>query len=428
MNRYFKRRMAGMLAVSVLLAGCGSGAGTSGRSVNQVKEPEKIDDGDWKSKLTIEEENPVSEELIGAINDFSYDSAVRVLSEKEGNRNYSPISLYFALALTAQGAKGETEEEFLSLLGVEDKEVLASECGRLFRRLYIDHEVTKRKMANSLWMRQGEDFQAAFLKTATDDFYTSLFQVDFEDPETGKIMGQWIGDQTGGLLTPEIETSAEHMLAIVNTVYLYDEWLDCFLENFNTEEIFTTESGEEIPCEFMNREMDSAMYYDGEGYTGTFLRLKNAGSMFLILPDEGVAVQELLTAEKMEEMFSGLEGHYGTVDLSLPKFCFEDDGDMIPMLQEMGLRTVFDGNRADFSDMTAKQVFISMVNQETHIGVNEDGVEAAAYTIVEMTEGAANPMEMETYELKFDRPFLFGVISEMGIPLFLGICAEPVQE
>ena len=46
---------------------------------------------------------------------------------------YSPLSLYYALALTAQGAEGQTAEELCALLGADKKE-LAKQCGFFLER------------------------------------------------------------------------------------------------------------------------------------------------------------------------------------------------------------------------------------------------------------------------------------------------------
>ena len=67
------------------------------------------------------------ESFLEAVRQFSWGSAALLLEETEENRNYSPLSLYYALALAAQGASGTTEQEFLDLLGVGDREELAED-------------------------------------------------------------------------------------------------------------------------------------------------------------------------------------------------------------------------------------------------------------------------------------------------------------
>lgn len=91
------------------------------------------------------------------------------------------------------------------------------------------------------------------------------------------------------------------------------------------------------------------------------------------------------------------------------------------MLRDMGVKEAFE-EQADFSAMSDEPAFISRIKQETHIGVNEDGVEAAAYTEIAMA-GAGLPEGRHV--LDFNRPFLFGIISDQGIPLFLGVCNNP---
>lgn len=416
---------AGLLAAVMSLMGCS--AGSRCKSLTQVVNPESIREDDWEARIALREENPLSEQFIGALNRFSYSSAAHILKENADskNRNYSPVSLYYALALTAQGAEGDTKAEFQDLLGMDDKDELAEACGKLFRRLYLDNQVSRFKLADSLWLKEGEEFKKGFLETARNDFYASLFQVDFTDPKTGTAMGQWISEQTNGTLMPEFETNEYEMLSIVNTVYLYDEWQDRFQEDFNQEDVFTLASGEQVTCEYMNREFDFHDYYEGEGYKGTSLRLKNTGCMVLILPDEGVNVQELLTEETLKDMFENRERKSASVEVSLPKFKFGDSMELAEILKTMGMENAFDVEKANFSSMTDEQIYISKVKQETHIGIDEKGAEASAYTIVEMECGAA--MVSEIYELNYNRPFLFGIVSDIGVPLFLGICNVPEQ-
>lgn len=310
----------------------------------------------------------------------------------------------------------------LAVLGMKDKAELAAQCGNLYRLLYTDHEYSRLKLANSLWTQQGVAFKDGFLKTAQDDFYASVFPVDFAGPEAGIAMGQWISQNTGGILSPQMETSPRDVLVIINTVYFNGQWINRFEESSNTEGSFTTAENEEVKCEYMHLKNASQTYYEGDGYSGTELWMKDNGSLMLILPDEGVEIGELIRQEgKLEEMFSRRDGQGGLMDLSLPKFRFGDSLELADMLRDMGVKEAFE-EQADFSAMSDEPAFISRIKQETHIGVNEDGVEAAAYTEIAMA-GAGLPEGKHV--LDFNRPFLFGIISDQGIPLFLGVCNNP---
>lgn len=68
--------------------------------------------------------------------------------------------------------------------------------------------------------------------------------------------------------------------------------------------------------------------------------------------------------------------------------------------------------------------------QETHIGVDEEGVEGAAYTMIGIAAGSALPAEEpEVAEMILDRPFLFAVHDYRNdVWLFLGVCGDPSPE
>ena len=117
---------------------------------------------------------------------------------------------------------------------------------------------------------------------------------------------------------------------------------------------------------------------------------------------------------------TGAEDTY-FLDLGLPKFEQEWNGQLGDALKAMGLDQAFVPGLADFSALgdNPEGYFISQVIQATKIAVNEDGTEAAAATIVEVA-GTGMPPE-DGVRLVFDRPFLYGIVDlQTGLPLFLG--------
>ena len=59
---------------------------------------------DYDSRRKMLDSNVVDDSFIDAVNDFSYETASRLLTKNKGNINYSPVSMYYALALAATGA------------------------------------------------------------------------------------------------------------------------------------------------------------------------------------------------------------------------------------------------------------------------------------------------------------------------------------
>lgn len=140
--------------------------------------------------------------------------------------------------------------------------------------------------------------------------------------------------------------------------------------------------------------------------------------MVFVLPDEGYGVEDLLASpQALEAALTGGESKFGEVVWKLPKFSIEAKYDCKQMLKNLGINAAF-SQTADFSAMSNSIVCIDGIVQETHISVNEDGVEAAAFTDIGYA-GAAMPTDQA--EMILDRPFLYAVQDKNGVILFLGV-------
>ena len=93
----------------------------------------------------------------------------------------------------------------------------------------------------------------------------------------------------------------------------------------------------------------------------------------------------------------------------------------------MGMGRMFDSLSAEFAGMSQDPLYVDRTIQEAHIGVDEEGVEGAAYTMISMTESGAWIMEdPERAEMILDRSFLFAVHDYANdVWLFLGVCEDP---
>ena len=380
-------------------------------------------DAQWK----VFEQNPVDDLFMAALSDFSYKTGASILGEAGENMNYSPLSLYYALALAASGAGGETEAELLALLGAPDSRFLSTQCGNLYRILYRDNEIGKLKIANSLWMDDDMNgdpvvFKKNYVRDAAKNFYASSHSVDFADAKAGQAMADWIAAHTNGTLSPEIETDPEQILSILNTVYFYDQWIDRFDESKTAADLFHLANGRDVTCDFMNQTFLSASFVKGELYTSAALELKNGGRMIFVLPDENVSPSELLgSSGQMRTLFEGGEPSYGEIVWKIPKFGFGSKLELVDLLKELGISAAFAGD-ADFSGITDHIAFISDVHQETHIAIDEKGVEASAFTQIDFC-GAAPPESRA--EMILDRPFLYAITAPNGSLLFVGLCENP---
>ena len=144
--------------------------------------------------------------------------------------------------------------------------------------------------------------------------------------------------------------------------------------------------------------------------------------MLFVLPDEDVDVDALLTdPDTLSAILANKDGGMGEVVFQVPKFSYDSQFDLADALQSLGVRAAF-GDQADFSNLTDGDAFLSSVQQQTHIAINENGVEASAFTDISLA-GAALPTDRA--EMRLNRPFLYAILSNAGVPLFIGVCRNP---
>lgn len=453
-----RRGVAGILLAGILLTACGS---TVEEAVDGAKEPTpqgttvptgtaEFDENAAKAVLlaakpsypTTSTEAALSEAYMKGLTAFTDQITGEVLATLEGNACFSPVSLYFPLAMTAIGAKGETLAELSALLGTEalDEATVLAETQKLFQRLYRDVETEnatepKLLLANSLWLNERVAFDQSFLEKGTTYLYQTLFQTDFTNPATPELMSAWISDNTNGLLKPQIELSNPELvlLYLINTLYFKAAWRDTFHEGANSSEDFTRADGSLVTAEYMNRGQRTQSYRVEEDYTGYSLYLQGAEDLRVtfLLPAKGLTPRELLANYGIEALLSDVHSENSRmVNCKLPKFDFSTKIPLNEAVQALGVTAAFDPNRADFLGMIAPTEtdlvpYISQILQETKISIDEDGIEGAAYTMIEMMSSSSMPEPVVALDFFLDRPFLFAVHTEDGIVLFAGVIDDP---
>jgi serine protease inhibitor len=113
------------------------------------------------------------------------------------------------------------------------------------------------------------------------------------------------------------------------------------------------------------------------------------------------------------------------VNLSVPQFDVSAGVDLKEALENMGLTKIFQPLGNDFSPSVNSTipVYLDSINQDSRVAIDEEGVTAASYILLEFGAGAAMPPD-EIIDFVLDRPFLFGICME-GIPLFIGTVNNP---
>lgn len=394
--------------------------------------PESLAYDDTQGNSERWKNNQVSDETATLLNTFAYRTAARLLTDQDTSGCYSPLSLYHTLSLLASGASGETRTQIMNLLGATDLTTLAEENGKLYRVNYKDNEINILKIFNSLWLDDAAPdgspvtFNQEWVMSAATDYYADVYSADFSSPDTGRAMGAWIAEKTGGLIHPLLEPDESTIMSLVNTLWYKTQWMDHFNEDNNTTDLFYPESGDAVSTEYMHKADDMGSVVLGEGYIKSYLPL-DTGRMVFVLPDEGTDIDSLLTEDRLWEIFETGSYENAHVDWSIPKFETTASYDLIPAMEQLGVTNAFDLVSADFSNMATcnEPVYLGLLQQDTHIVLSENGIEAAAFTIAAAYAGEGIPNEVLTIQMNLNRPFLYLITATDGSPLFIGVVRNP---
>ena len=357
-----------------------------------------------------------------AVTDF----AVRLFqASEEGGKNtlISPLSVLCALAMTANGAKGQTLVQTESVLGMTVEEL--NRYLYSYRKNLPTGEKYKLSLANSVWFTKDTRFTVnqAFLQTNADYYGADIYKAPFDD-QTCRDINNWIKAKTDGRI-PEIldEIPDSAVMYLVNALAFEAEWSMIYKENQVRNGQFTKEDGTKQDAEFMYG--TEGTYLEDEQATGFIKYYKGGKYAFVaLLPNKGVRVSDYIASLDGKSLNALLsDPQHATVNTAIPKFETEFAVEMSEALAEMGMPDAFDAYKADFSGLgtsSAGNIFINRVLHKTFISVGEKGTKAGAATVVEANdEGAA--VILDPKEVYLDRPFVYLLVDcENNIPFFIG--------
>jgi len=414
--RKSKAPLIAMILLAVLSAGVVFPSGNPGPARPPTEAEKKSD----------ELSASIDPSLIDANTGFAFAIFQELIAEDPGQNIFiSPLSILLALAMTYNGAGGDTDAAMAEALRFSGFTVEALNRG--FRDLMASitgaDNTTTVSIANSIWYTQGYDVAAEFVETNRSYYGSEVGELDFRDAAAVDTINAWIEDATAGKITNMIgRIPPDVVMYLINAIYFKGEWTHRFSEDESRDEDFILETGGEKKVPMMHME-EEFRYARAAAYG--MLRLPYGREklvMYVLLPDEGTGVDAViggLDSESWKSLKSQMEDK--TAVLAMPRYRFEYGAKSLNgALSRMGMGMAF-GPGADFSGINPG-IFISEVLHKAVIEVNEKGSEAAAATAVSMEESAPP----ERIEFIVNRPFLFLIADDRtGSILFMGKVVDP---
>lgn len=423
------------LIFSAALAGCGNTSAALDGSKEELQENKINNITSANSEITnltdhVAAENNSADTDIEtlqtdavAVTDFS----LRLFNQsaKEGeNTLISPLSVLYALGMTANGADEETLVQMEKVFGMSRQEL--NSYLYVYGQSLPQRDKCKLSLANSIWIKDdiGPAVQEDFLQSTARWYDSQVYQAPFDESTLNEING-WVDENTDGMI-PNIlnEIPPDAILYLINALAFDAEWENIYKENEIRDSIFTTADGTEQAIEMMYSDED--LYLEDEHAVGFVKYYDSEDFAFVaLLPEEGISVTDYissLTGEHLQQLLSDPQNV--EVHAAIPKFECEYDVEMSDILQSMGMKDAFDPDTADFSSMgsTEDMTFcISRVLHKTYIAVDEKGTKAGAATAVEIRQMSAL-LNIEAKTVYLDRPFVYMLIDcrQDNLPIFIG--------
>ena len=407
-----------MLAAALCLGACGTSVpGT---------QPESSDESAQDSPQEQAELKEVEVTNLNAAFESDFLDYVQKQNEKE-NYVISPLSFRAALMLAVEGANDTTRAQLLGAMGFSSSEEMnqwyqevkgsvASFDDWLTRQKQIAEEEAQYyppgeapempdhayRLLNSVWNNADKygEFLPDYIRTVSEN-YGATADSKQADQITDAV-NHWCDEATAGLIPKISEDLSECAAILANAGYLKSSWVTEFSEYMTEPEDFTDIDGNVVSRDMMKSK-------------GRFLYYENAGAKLISIPLNGGLSFVAVLGDDPDWLAHYTSAEYTDVDLWLPKLDTESSfgkDTLIQYLQDRGAVNAFDSDQADFSRMADYPWYISDIVQEAKIKTDEEGLEAAAVTIIMMAEGAAlDPEEPQYKEFHADKPFQYYVVT-----------------
>lgn len=388
--------------------------------------PEKLGQGKDLVLTAVEQEKAEID------NRFAFElfrAATASLGTNE-NAMLSPLSVGMALAMTNNGAAGETRKAIEKALKFDSFDT--DDINAYYRKLAADlpqlDPRTTLDIANSIWYRQGFDVLPGFLDVNKEFYKAEVNALDFADPGAPNVINNWVSNKTKKKIPTIIDGGipGDMMMYLINAVYFKGAWEQRFDKKQTEKGTFTRANGTTLQTDFMHvkRTFNVAATDVVEAIELPYGEKKF--SMVVLKPRAGVDFARLTEKLRGTDLWSTLASSFSPleVQLALPKFKFSYENKLNDELNDMGMGIAFTP-AADFSGISVAPLTISEVKHKSFIEVNEEGTEAAAVTSVGMIMTSLP----QVYTFNVDRPFLFAIREvTTGLILFIGQVNDPSVE
>ena len=352
-----------------------------------------------------------------------------VLSGNETeNKVLSPFSFFHALAVMADLTKGNTQREILTAMGFTDVESSRKAISILYRANLTSGGAEVRPSA-MLWFDNTVILNYEKMQEIADSIYVGARQGKMTDSDYQNAISSWLNKATGSVLpagSRTLKIDDETRLILLTALYFHDKWENEFERRKTKHAVFHALEGDaKVP--FMRQSSWLNVCIE-EAYTAIPLAFEGQNTLWFVLPKEGSSPEELLR----NDFFSSFPPEWQRlvkrdVHMEIPKFDIHEDIDLLESLRTMGIYQIFSDDSQTPYTVTEEgnNIKVDQAKHSAKLKIDERGCEAAAYTAMIGVAAAGIPETPPRMDFILNRPFLFVLMGNGSLPLFMGIVHQP---
>lgn len=371
----------------------------------------------------------MEDQLVNSQTQFGFKLLQELFSQNDHQNTFiSPTSIALALSMLYNGAEGVTQQEIASTLeyqGLSLEEI--NHSSQVLQQLLndTDSEITL-AVANSLWAREEFEIKSQFLETNKQVYQAEVAKLDFNNPNASQTINNWVDNKTNGKITRIVgQLQPSDILFLINAIYFKGQWTTQFDAAKTQEKPFYLLGGQVKQHPLMSHRAKYP-YLETEQFQAISLTYgeEKRFSFYVFLPHQETNIEafiQTLTTENWNEWMTQFRSREGSIEL--PRFRIEYEAQLNDILKKLGMKTSFDSNQANFSNISSQPLVVSSVQHKTFVEVNEEGTEAAAVTSIGMrTTSIPEP----PFQMSVNRPFFCAIRdNQTGTLLFVGTILNP---
>ncbi|KAG9485842.1 hypothetical protein GDO78_008755, partial [Eleutherodactylus coqui] len=351
-----------------------------------------------------------------AMNAFSKDLLKQVkLVSQDPNVAMSPFSITLGLLQLALGAENQTEKMIMETLHVESLQCLHEKLQKVTKRL----TETSLNIATRMYVKKEFPIKQTFLKRSAKLYGTKPVNLKQHMKQNVEAINKWVKDATRGNIPHFLSNVPSNVvLMLLNAIHFKGMWRNRFDPTKTVPDVFNINDEEMVMVDMMQSARYPLSYFVHEKLDSQVARLPFKGNMsfVIIMPNNmNWNLSRILVNLNRTELYTRFHKEKPT-SIKIPKLNLDFKLELTHVLSNLGLGQLF--SHPNLKGISEEPLFVSSVEHQATLQLNEDGVEAAAATAVVMSRS------LSTFSI--NRPFLYFLFDDItGQTLFQGYVRNP---